>query len=125
MAFDPWGPYYCVGFVFQRVGKIHDRAARLASCLPISARAIRIRREKSEINFVELFGTDALDERNLILQSFKLSQRFIVVQKFDIQRWKIAVAEHFRNFFSLERARADNRKTVKVAAAHRFGMGER
>ena len=117
LALDPQRAHAGSGFVFQRAGEIDDGAAGIAGALPVLARALFIGGEESEIHMLELLGAHALDEADLVAHGFELAQRLVVVEQAHVHRGKIALVEHFGNFFALERGGADDGGTVKIARA--------
>src|SRR5271165_3430120 len=101
LTFDPRRTDAGPGFVLQPKRKINDIASGFSRNLPVGTGRFRIRSKKSEINVIELLGPDALNERDLILHRLELSQRFVVIQQFHIERGEIPVVEHLSYFFPL------------------------
>src|ERR1700757_919176 len=94
LALDPKRSHGCASLVFENGRQIDNRASRIASIFPTPPRALLIRSKEAEIHMLELLGSHALDEADLVAHGFQLSQRFIVVQQTDIGGGKISLVEH-------------------------------
>src|SRR5215469_6159857 len=116
LALDPRRADRTSGIVFQRVGQVNDRASCVARDFPVLARATLIGGKESEIQAVELFTANALDKSDLVSHGFKLAESFVVIEQLDVNRREIAIVEHFRNFFSFQRAGAYDCNPVQIAA---------
>src|ERR1700680_1259531 len=125
LPLDPRRAYCRVGLIFQSGRKGNDGAARIARCLPVLARGLRVGSKESKIYILELFGPDILDERGLASHCFQLPEQLIVIQQLDIHRGEIAVVEYICDFLAPERACADDGKAVEIASAYRFGVRHR
>ena len=87
--------------VFQSIGEIDDRTARILRLFPVLAGTFLVRGKEREIDFFKLLRAHALDKRNFISDRFQLAQRFVVIEQLDVSRGKIAVAQDLGNFFPL------------------------
>ena len=72
--------------------------------------------KKAEVDVLELFGTDALDETDLVAHGFELAEGFVVIEQANIGGGKVALVEHLGNFFSLEGGGADDGGAVEISA---------
>ncbi len=122
LALNPRRLHLRFRFVLQSVGEIDNRAARLLRLLPVLAGAFLVGSEEGEIDFVELLRAHALDERNFVAHGLQLAQRFVVIEQLDVDRGKIAVAQHLGNLFPLQRTRAHDGQAVEIACPHRIRM---
>ena len=104
------------GLIFKNGREIDDRAAGVARIFPAAARALLIGGEESEIDVLELLGADALDEADFVAHGLELPERFVVVEQTNVGRGKVALVQHLGNFFALERACADDGRTVEICA---------
>jgi hypothetical protein len=89
---DPGRAHNRSRFVLESVGQIDDVGAGVAGDLPALTGRLGIGDEKAEVNIAEFFRTHFLDEGDFVTQSFEFAQGFVVIQKLDVQRGKIAVA---------------------------------
>ena len=107
-------------FLFQRARKIDDRAARIARPLPVLARTLRVRREKSEVHVGKLLRPHTLDEVDFVARGLELSDRFVIVEQAYVHGGKVSLAEHFGDFFPFKRGRTHNGRAEELPA-HRRG----
>ena len=117
LALDPGRSDRSSGFVFEREREIDDGVAKVARGFPVVARRARVGSEEGEVHALELLRANALDKVHLVADRFQSAERFVIVEQADIDGGKIAFAQNFGDFFSLERGRADDRHAVKVRAA--------
>ncbi len=114
LTFHPGPTHHSAGLIFKSVGKVHNSATGLLDVSPVLACAFCIRREESKIHVLELLGANALNESNLVLERFKLAERFIIVQQLDLSRWEVALIQHLGNFLAPQGSRADDRDAVET-----------
>ena len=100
MALDPGRADGRVRLIFKSVGKIHNRASRIARGFPTLAGRGRVRGEEREIQVLELLVAHALDERYLVAHGFQLSKSLVVVQQLHVDRRKVAIVEDLGDFLS-------------------------
>ncbi len=122
LALHPGRTHAGAGFVFERAGKINDGAACVTRSLPVLAGAFGVGGEERKVHVLEQFGADALNESDFVAHRLQLAEGFVVIEQTDVNRWKVAVVQHFGNFFATQRCGAHNRSPVKGAATAR-GVG--
>ncbi len=115
LALDPERAHVDASLLFQSAGEIDDRAAGVAGPLPVLARTLRIRGKEGEVHMRKLLCAHALNEIDFVACRFQLPDRLVIVKQTHIHRGKVALIEHFSNFFPFKRGRAHDGRAIELS----------